>query len=291
MQQRSQQHEEAAMTTGKLWSAAFASAGIEAAQVYDDIMVPRLFQPWADLLLDQIGLQAGDVLLDVACGPGTVARQAATRLGPSGRVTGCDVSPAMLAMARSKPTADASAPIDYLECPADALSVPVAAHDVATCQQGLQFVGDRQSALREMHRALRPGGQLGIAVWCSIDQCPPFAALAAALAKVIGDQIAAAYRDGPWGLAHSDLAAQVKRAGFTVVRASRHQLPVTFDGGPGQLLQTLTASAVAADIATLDDTRKRALAVAVEEAAAPLVESGAVRSETAAQLVIATADP
>jgi len=128
MQQRNQQHEEAAMTTGKLWSAAFASAGIEAAQVYDDIMVPRLFQPWADLLLDQIGLQAGEVLLDVACGPGTVARQAAARLGPSGRVTGCDVSPAMLAMARSKPTADASAPIDYLECPLPQTSTSRPAH-------------------------------------------------------------------------------------------------------------------------------------------------------------------
>ena len=72
-------------------------------------MVPRLFQPWADLLLDQVGLQAGEVLLDVACGPGTVTRRAAARLGPSGRVTGCDVSPAMLALARSRPAAAHSA--------------------------------------------------------------------------------------------------------------------------------------------------------------------------------------
>jgi ubiquinone/menaquinone biosynthesis C-methylase UbiE len=174
------------MTTGTLWSAAFASAGIEAAEVYDTIMVPRLFRPWASVLLDELGLYAGEVLLDVACGPGTVTQLAAARIGSSGEVTGCDVSPAMLAVARSKPNAASSAPVAYIECPADALAVPAAAYDVATCQQGLQFVGDRQRALREMHRALRPGGRLGIAVWCSIDQCPPFAALAAALAKVMG---------------------------------------------------------------------------------------------------------
>jgi ubiquinone/menaquinone biosynthesis C-methylase UbiE len=279
------------MTTGELWSAAFASAGTEVAQIYDCVMVPRLFQPWAELLLDQIGLKTGDVLLDVACGPGTVARLAAARIGPSGRVTGCDVSPAMLALARSKPKTDTSAQINYVECPADTLAVPAAAHDVVTCQQGLQFFGDRQCALREMRRALRPGGRLGIAVWCSIDQCPPFAVLAAALAKVAGKETAAAYRNGPWGLARSDLAAEVERAGFTAVRASRHQLPVTFEGGPSQLLQTLAASAVAAGIAELGHVRKRALAAAVEEAAAPLMDGEAVRSETAAQLVTASADP
>jgi SAM-dependent methyltransferase len=277
------------MGSGEQWSAAFASAGAEAVHVYDDVMVPRLFQPWADLLLDQVGLQAGEELLDVACGPGTVARWAAARLGPSGRVTGCDVSPAMLARARSKPATGHSAPIDYLECPADALAVPAAAHDVATCQQGLQFFSDRQRALREMRKVLQPGGRLGIAVWCSTYQCPPFAALAAALGKVAGSQIAAAYRDGPWGLARNGLAAEIERAGFTAARTSHHRLPVTFDGGPGHLLQTLAATGVATAVAALGDTGKRALAAAVEEAAAPLMQDGAIRSETAAQLVTATA--
>jgi len=276
------------MSSGEQWSVAFASAGIEAARVYDDVMVPRLFQPWADLLLDQVRLHAGEVLLDIACGPGTVTRRAAARLGPSGRVTGCDVSPAMLTLARSKEAAGHSAPIDYLECPADALAVPAGAHDVATCQQGLQFFSDRQRALRQMRTALRPGGRLGIAVWCSIDQCPPFAALAAALSKVAGSQIAAAYRDGPWGLARNGLAAEIERAGFTAVGASRHQLPVTFEGGPRQLLQTLAATGVATAVAALGDDGQRALAAAIEEAAAPLMQDGAIRSETAAQLVTAT---
>jgi SAM-dependent methyltransferase len=195
----------------------------------------------------------------------------------------------MLALARSQPAAGHSSPIDYLECPADALAVPAAAHDVATCQQGLQLFSDRQRALREMRTALRPGGRLGIAVWCSIDQSPPFAALAAALGEVAGSEIAAAYRNGPWGLAGTGLVAEIEGAGFTAARTSHHRLPVTFDGGPGQLLQTLATTGVAAAVAALSDAGKRALAAAAEEAAAPLMQDGAIRSEATARLVTAAA--
>ena len=59
---------------------------------YDDIMVPRLFEPWARLLLDKMHPESGQAVLDVACGPGTVTRLVAQSVGPSGRVTGCDLS-------------------------------------------------------------------------------------------------------------------------------------------------------------------------------------------------------
>jgi SAM-dependent methyltransferase len=274
-------------TTGEVWSAAFASAGGETARVYDDSMVPQLFEPWARLLLNEVGVKTGDVLLDVACGPGTVTRLAAALVGPGGRVTGCDVSPAMLGVARSKP--GGGAPVDYVECPADALAVPAGAYDVVTCQQGLQFFGDRQRALGEMHRALRPGGRLGVAVWGPIEQSPPFAALAEAIAEVIGEETAARYRNGPWGLGHDDVAAMVRQAGFAEAEAHLRRLPVVFEGGPGHLLRTLAATAVAADVAALGEAGRRALTAAIEKTAAPLVEDGMVRSEAAAHLVIAAA--
>src|SRR5450755_3095606 len=85
-----------AMNDKQEWGASFASASTSAMSFYDEIMVPRMFDPWAELLLDQVSLLSGEAVLDVACGPGTVTRHAARRVGPTGRVTGCDLSPAML---------------------------------------------------------------------------------------------------------------------------------------------------------------------------------------------------
>ena len=83
--------------------------------VYDRFLVPKLFEPWARILVDFAELCAGEAVLDVATGPGTVARVAARRVGPAGRVVDIDVSQPMLAVARSKSHAADMAPIDYIE--------------------------------------------------------------------------------------------------------------------------------------------------------------------------------
>lgn len=276
------------MASSKEWSVSFASAPTSALCFYDEIMVPRMFDPWADLLLDRIKLRSGQAVLDVACGPGTVSRNAAARVGPSGRVTGCDLSPAMLDLARAKSSVDGSAPIEYLECPADSLRVPDGAFDVATCQQGLQFFPDRPSALDEMRRALRPGGQLGIAVWCAIEDCPPFAALRTALGRVLGSKTADAYEAGPWGFSDADTLAQlVNDNGFTDVKVQRYELPLVFEGGPDQLLLTLRAASVATTLAQLPEAELSALAAALEAAARPITIDGIVRSYATSNILTA----
>ena len=69
---------------------------------YDEILVPRMFTPWGDILLDTVGVDAANIALDVACGPGSVTRLLSERVGPTGRVTGADLSPAMLEIARER---------------------------------------------------------------------------------------------------------------------------------------------------------------------------------------------
>jgi ubiquinone/menaquinone biosynthesis C-methylase UbiE len=71
--------------TSPTWGASFESAGLSAMQVYDDVLVPRLFTPWARLLLDELDVEQGEAVLDVACGPGSVTRPAAAAAGPQGR--------------------------------------------------------------------------------------------------------------------------------------------------------------------------------------------------------------
>lgn len=277
-----------AMNSNQGWSEAFASAPTSAMNFYDEIMVPRMFEPFAELLLDQVNLLSGEAVLDVACGPGTVARLAALRVGPSGRVTGCDLSPAMLELARSKAPAERSAPISYLECHAESLPVSDSTYDLATCQQGLQFFPDRLAALAEMRRALRPGGRLGIAVWCDVEDCPPFAALSTALEQVLGTETARSYEMGPWGFGDADsLAGVVKDSGFTNVNVRRCELPLIFEGGPGQLLLTLRAASVAPTLAQLPESELLALASAVEEATRQITYDGVVRSHATSNILTA----
>jgi SAM-dependent methyltransferase len=270
------------------WSASFAKASTGAMSFYDEIMVPRLFELWARLLLDKLNPEGGQAVLDVACGPGTVSRLAAQRVGPKGRVTGCDLSPAMLDLARSKASIDESAPLDYLQCSADALGVPDDSIDLVTCQQGLQFFPDRTLALAEMQRVLRPGGRLGISVWCAIEDCPPFLALANALEEVLGTEVADTYKGGPWGFGDSTALARLANdGGFTDVEVNRYELPVVFEGGPGQLLLTLHAASVATTLAQLSDADQSALAAAVEKASRHITVNGVVHSHAASHILTA----
>src|SRR5262245_49759668 len=107
-------------------------------ELYERHLVSCLFQPWAELILDEVKLSAGDRVLDVASGTGVVARVAEQRLGGTGLVVGIDMSPDMLAVAR------AVAPrIDWRE--GDAGTLPLRdgeQFDVVVCQQGLQFFPD-----------------------------------------------------------------------------------------------------------------------------------------------------
>ena len=270
------------------WGSNFAAAGVDSMTAYDEILVPRLFIPFAELLLDEVGISAGLEVLDVACGPGTVSRRVSTRLGPSGRVTGCDLSAAMLEVAAAKPALDDAAPITYRLCPADALDVPDGAFDVVLCQQGLQFFPDRLGAIGEMRRALKPGGRAGVAVWCAIEENPFWDALAGAVGQILGKEAEIGFRSGPWGLPEPDeLMRLFDASDFGDVNVSRQARPVVFEGGTAQLLATLSAAPVGPQLAGLDAQGRAALLAAAEAALEPYVHDGEVHSEAATNIVVA----
>lgn len=274
----------AAMSTGATWSASFGSASLSAMQVYDELMVPRVFVPWAKLVVDLLEIAPGEAVLDVACGPGSVARVAAGRVGTAGRVTACDLSPAMLAVGRSKPPVDCGAEITYLEGPADRLPVEDAAFDVIVCQQGLQFFPDRVAAVAEMFRALRPGGRVGVAVWTEIERSPVWSALADAIEEVAGEELAKRYRGGPWGFPGGEqLVTLLEDAGFHDVRVSKSVLPVTFEQGPGQAAATLAASGIAEQVDQFSSDKRERLVQALTRSTG----NGSIDSEMESNIALA----
>jgi SAM-dependent methyltransferase len=258
---------------------------------YEESLVEALFTPWAELLLDRLRPMPGERFLDLATGPGTVARLAALRVGPSGALVAADLSEAMLSIARSKPPVAGAATIDYRQSPAAPLDVPDSAFDVASCQQGLQFFPDQPAALGELRRALRPGGRLGLAVWSAIELSPVFDGLSAAIRDVFGAEVAERYRGGPWGLSDSRrITSLLSGAGFSEVAIEEATMVARFDRGPAQLELSLAASAVMSDIVSAAPETRRALSAAIASRLEPLVGSdGAVSSETTSQVALAVA--
>jgi SAM-dependent methyltransferase len=154
---------------------------------YERIKVPRLFGPMTGRFLEHVPLRPGQRVLDVACGTGIVARLAAPRVAPSGRVTGLDMNADMLAVAAAR-TAIEGSTISWRQGDAAALPFPAACFDVVLCQQGLQFFPDRARALEEMRRVLVPGGTVALCVFGAPSAYN--AALAAGLARHADDRVA-----------------------------------------------------------------------------------------------------
>jgi ubiquinone/menaquinone biosynthesis C-methylase UbiE len=101
----------------------------DSAEAYEEVFVPALFEPWAQLLVGAAGIRAGDRVLDVACGTGIVARTAADRVGATGSVVGIDRNPAMLAVAeRLRPD------IEWRQGDASGLPFLGRSFDVVLCQ-------------------------------------------------------------------------------------------------------------------------------------------------------------
>jgi len=256
-------------------------------RAYEEVLVPRLFEPWALLLLDECNLRPNAVVLDVATGPGTVARVAAKRIGPGGRVVATDISRPMLDVANSKPSSPDSAPITYIESPAAPLGVESAAFDFVVCQQGLQFFPDRLAALSEMRRALKPGGQLAFAAWSHIEDNAFYAALHAALRESVpGDLADRLLAPFSWPDAQV-LKNTVEAAGFHEIRVKSATLPLIFEGGIAQGARALAATPLAPSLATLPAETHHRLNAAIGVHLAPLLRDGTVSANMTSNIAIA----
>lgn len=238
------------MTHNSDFTAAFASSS--AAETYDEVLVPRLFTPCAEILLARLALRPGETLLDVACGTGIVVRLAAPLLGPAGLVIGRDINEAMVVRARSHVPPPGSARLELGVSPAAQLDLDDESVDAVTCQQGLQFIPEPDAALAEMRRCLRPGGRVGIAVWFGVEECPLWAALEVGLAERWGAEHAAGIRR-PFSWPGADaLSASMVGAGFTDVQLSDHVVVMHFEGGVRQAMQAIATTPFAADVNGLD---------------------------------------
>ncbi len=177
----------------------------DAAEIYERFFIPALFGEWPPRVADAARIRPRQSVLDVACGTGILAREAARRAGLAG-VVGLDCNDGMLAVARAREPS-----IRWKTGRAEALPFDDGCFDVVVSQFGLMFFEDREEALREMRRVLRPGGRLAVAVFGSLEDTPGYADMAALLERLFGAEVADELR-APYGLGDVEVLRGLFRA-------------------------------------------------------------------------------
>ena len=173
------------------------------AGVYDRMnraMTAGLDREWRERAADRAELVPGDDALDVCCGTGDLALALRRRVGPEGRVVGCDFSEPMLELAREKAGELGLGDVEFAW--ADALDLPHSdeSFDAVTVAFGVRNLADLPRGIAELARVLRPGGRLVI-LEITQPQRPPLSVFHALwfdhivplLGRLAGDRAAYSY--------------------------------------------------------------------------------------------------
>ena len=108
-------------------------------------------------------LAPGEQVLDLGSGAGTDSLVAAQMVGEDGSVTGIDMTPEMLAKARSAAAAMGATNVEFVEAEAERLPFPDESFDVVISNGVIDLIPDKDAVFAELHRVLKPGGRLQIA--------------------------------------------------------------------------------------------------------------------------------
>ena len=134
-------------------------------QVYDALMVPMLFQPYAEDMAARVVERSPNAVLETAAGSGVVPRVLAPLLAAGTRYVVTDLNAPMLDQAKAR-----QGPEQIEWAVADALALPFddATFDVVCCQFGVMFFPDRTKGYAEALRVLKPGAPFIFSVWDSL---------------------------------------------------------------------------------------------------------------------------
>ncbi len=181
--------------------------------------------------------QPGMRVLDVASGTGEPALSLAEKVGPSGHVTGTDISETSLAIAERRAQKRGLTNLTFRSADVHQLPFPDASFDRVTSRCGVMFFSNLPRALEELRRVLNHDGRLALLAWGPFEQ-PYFEATAGIVLKMVPGaelpgSVRTMFRFGRQGL----LASALTQAGFRQVTEEFHHLPWIWPGSAEDLWQ------------------------------------------------------
>jgi SAM-dependent methyltransferase len=182
-----------------------------------ELMAQRL-DPAAHAAVDVARIGPQDAVLDLACGTGNAAFHAVDR---GARVTGVDLEPALLALARER---DADGRVDWLVGDVAALRLPDRHFSAVVSVFGVMYATDATAAARELSRISAPAARIVLAAWPPDSLMP---AMGRALGPYLPPPLPGADPPSRWGV-EDDVGALLEAAGIELVGADRHALSLSF---------------------------------------------------------------
>lgn len=177
--------------------------------------------------MDLLAPKPGEHLLDIGCGCGATTLALAQRVGPTGAVTGADISAPMLAVARERAGSAGLAQARFVQ--ADAQTCDFEPVDGAFSRFGVMFFAGPAAAFANIRRTLKPGGRLAFVCWQALELNPwmtvPLAAITPLLPARPPPPVPGA--PGPFAFADGErLRGLLAEAGFTdiSITANRAQI-------------------------------------------------------------------
>lgn len=185
----------------------------------------RLLEPLTASLYEAAAVSAGEAVIDVGCGGGATSREFARRAGPAGRVTGVDVSAAILAVARERGRELPNLAFETAD--AATAAAPTRRYDVLVSRFGVMFFADPVRAFSNLRGWLVPGGRVAFLCWQPLDRNPWMAAPASAAFRIVpAPPPPEPGTPGPFAFADAERTVGILgQAGFRTPRAT----PVTAD--------------------------------------------------------------
>lgn len=204
------------------------------------VQLDRQIGPLGRAAQSALGAKADEHILDIGCGCGESSLELARAVGPSGSVTGFDISHPMLEIARTR-AAEAGLPrARFVEADAQTYPFPPAAADAIYSRFGVMFFADPTVAFANIRKGLKPGARLAFVCWRAMAENPimtlPLASAAHLLPPATPPEPGA---PGPFAFADQDrTSAILAAAGFTDIVFTPHNQKI----GSGDLETTLGLS-------------------------------------------------
>ncbi|MFL5655512.1 MAG: class I SAM-dependent methyltransferase [Ktedonobacteraceae bacterium] len=137
--------------------------------------VPRLgaaVWPFYERLIALARIQAGQRVLDLACGTGTSTSPILERVGSAGFVLGLDLTAAMVEIAQQWAEREHIQQVAFRVIENEMqLNLAEDDFDAAICAFGLMYMPDPVKALQAMLQVLKPQGRIAVSTWASLDRC------------------------------------------------------------------------------------------------------------------------